>query len=191
MMIIRGEPDVSASLAPFLRRLEETASWCTPRADVSRPATCLRNPDRRPRLLERSYFATVAAVTSGRYHGASTKGTPKFVEQGRLMVYHPDADLCDGAAELETGGYFDVFNTPPWDTWVGFFQDDGVDGDAYTHYLVTWVPPVFEELVARGIEVNPEQCIRWLDETECSLRRRLAEEPASAGGLLSRLFRHG
>lgn len=191
-MIIRSVPDVSSSLAPFLGRLGETAPWCTPRADVSRPATCLRDPGKRPRLLERSYFATVAAVTSSRYHGAASReGEAKLVEHGRLMVYHPDADLCDGAAEAETGGYFDVFNTPPWDTWVGFFQDDGGETDFYAHYLVAWVPPAFVELVARGIEVNPEQCIRWLDDTDCGLRRRLAEEAASAGSLLSRLFRRG
>lgn len=191
-MILRGEPDVSASLDPFLRRLEETASWCMPRADVSRPATCLRDPGLRPRLLEPSYFATAASVAFRRYHGvAPAAGPPRLVEHGRLMVYHPDADLCDGAAEAETDGWFDVFNTPPWDTWAGFFQDDRADTAAYATYLVAWVPPVFVDLVGRGIEVNPEQCIRWLDETDCGLRRRLAGEPASAGGLLSRLLRRG
>ena len=189
-MIIRSVPDVSASLDPFLRRLEETASWCTPRADPARPATCLRNPGNRPRTLEPSYFDAVASVTAHRYPAAAAgKSRPRLVRNGRLMVYHPDADLCDGAAEAETEGYFDVFNTPPWDTWVGFFQDGGGRTDDCTHYLVAWVPPVFVEVAARGIEVNPEQCIRWLDETDCGLRRRLAGEPASAGGLLSRIFR--
>jgi hypothetical protein len=107
------------------------------------------------------------------------------------MVYFPDADLCCGAAEVESEGWFDVFNTPPWDTWVGFFRDDLPDTDAYANYLVAWVPPVFLEHVARGIEVNPEQCIRWLDETPCGLSRRLAGEPPSARGILSRLFRRG
>lgn len=39
------------------------------------------------------------------------------------MVYFPDGDLCDGAAEQVTDGFFDVFNVPPWETWVGYFED--------------------------------------------------------------------
>jgi hypothetical protein len=191
-VIIRGEPDVSASLDPFLHRLADTASWCTPRADVTRPATCLRDPHTQPRRLEGDYFSAVSTVASRRYHGAApARGTPRRVENGRLMVYFPDADLCDGAAEVETDGYFDVFNTPPWDTWVGFFRDDRAETDAYVNYLVAWVPPVFVELVARGIEVNPEQCIRWLDETDCGLSRRIAGKPSPDRGLISRIFRRG
>jgi hypothetical protein len=37
---------------------------------------------------------------------------------GRLMVYFPDAALADGAAEVQSRGFFDVHNTPPWDTWI-------------------------------------------------------------------------
>lgn len=113
---------------------------------------------------------------------------PEQAHSGRLMVYFPDADLCDGSAEIETEGWFDVFNCPPWDTWVGFFRDAGPSTDSTSNYLVAWVPPVFVDLVAHGIEVNPEQCIRWLDDTECSLRHRLAGTTPSRGSL-ARLLR--
>ena len=31
---------------------------------------------------------------------------------GHLAVFYPDAQLADGAAEAETGGFFDIHNTP-------------------------------------------------------------------------------
>ncbi len=50
-----------------------------------------------------------------------------------------------------TKGFFDVNNVPPWDTWVCYLD----------RYLVSWVPPVLEELASAGIRVNPEECIQW------------------------------
>jgi hypothetical protein len=31
------------------------------------------------------------------------------------------------------------------------------------NFLVAWVPPVFIDLADKGILVNPEECIAWLD----------------------------
>lgn len=70
---------------------------------------------------------------------------------GRLLLYFPAENLADGAAEVASGGVFDVNNVPPWDTWV-----------AYTsRTLISWIPPWLESLVEDGIKVNPEQCICW------------------------------
>jgi hypothetical protein len=83
---------------------------------------------------------------------------------GRLLVYYPDEELADGAAEEASGGFFDVENVPAWDTWVGLYQDErGED------YLVSWVPPSFREIVGEGIRVNPEECIHWISETDVPL----------------------
>lgn len=190
-MIVQGEPDVSGSIIPFLERVGETAAWCRWRVDVTRPATCLRDPRTQPRRLEPDYFAAVRTVASSRPKGADADAPvprPAWDREGRLMVYYPDADLCDGAAEIMTDGWFDVFNCPPWDTWVGFFRDRRPAGDFYANYLVAWVPGPFVELAARGIDANPEQCIAWLDDTECGIRALLRGTPPSAGGFLSRLF---
>jgi hypothetical protein len=84
---------------------------------------------------------------------------------GRLLVYFPDAELSDGAAEAETNGFFDVENAPPWDTWVALFQDDPSDL-SYGTYLVSWVPGELVESVSRGIWVNPEECIVWLQDSK-------------------------
>ena len=82
---------------------------------------------------------------------------------GRVLVYAPDEELADGAAYAETGGYLDGNNCPPWDTWIALTQfTDGAKGRAA--HLFSWVPPIFESIVERGIRVNPEKCIQWLED---------------------------
>lgn len=74
--------------------------------------------------------------------------------RGRILIYAPDENLCDGAAKYSSKGFFDDDNIPPWDSWVCF------DGRC----LVSWVPPLLCQLAEAGIEVNPEGCIWWADE---------------------------
>ena len=59
----------------------------------------------------------------------------------------------DGAAKYSSNGFFDVNNVPPWDIWVAFSEQT----------LVSWVPPMLLELAQKGIDANPEGCIRWAD----------------------------
>ena len=74
------------------------------------------------------------------------------------MGYSPDDDLCCGAAEAASDGFFDTFNTPSWDTWVALtWRSDRC-------WLVSWVPPEWTLRAGAGIDVNPEQCIQWLDD---------------------------
>jgi hypothetical protein len=89
--------------------------------------------------------------TMGRYPALSQVN----LTQGRILLYAPDENLFDGAAKYSSKGFFDVNNVPPWDTWVCYFDI----------YLLSWVPPVLEELASAGIEVNPEQCIQWATPT--------------------------
>jgi len=93
-------------------------------------------------------------------------------EDGRLLLYFPDANLADGAAEAETDGFFDIHNVPPWDTWIGLFRDGSSD-PSFTDYLVSWVPGDFVPLVERGIYVNPEHCTLWLADTPVPLAHAL------------------
>ena len=83
---------------------------------------------------------------------------------GRLLLYCRDDNLADGAAELESDGFFDTDNVPTWDTWL---CDDTAPPDARArqHCLVAWIPPSHVDLADRGISVNPEECIVWADGT--------------------------
>jgi hypothetical protein len=160
--------------APFERRLAEAIAWCAPRVRGADPAGSLRDPELRPRALGPDRASAVRTVVRGRASRSRTASADGVAELqgGRLLIYFPDADLSDGAAEAESGGFFDVYNTPPWDTWVALFRDE--DADVSTaEYVVCWVPPALIEVAARGIEVNPERCIVWLEESQTNVAREL------------------
>jgi hypothetical protein len=73
--------------------------------------------------------------------------------QGRLLLYHPQETVSDGAAEASSKGFFDAEDAPPWDTWLAYFEGG----------IVSWVP---EHLISRaqvGIDANPVDCIHWLN----------------------------
>ena len=170
--IRRCEPDLSGSVDAFWDRLHETLEWCKVRIDVADPQRCLRSDETRPRVLERDYFAAVFMAAAPRRHVASSAPRPHSVGRGRLLVYFPDDELADGAAEVQSNGFFDVNNPPPWDTWVAMVEDAG--RVEHNPYLVSWVPPEFIPRVQRGIDVNPEECIRWLDMSDVALRALIA-----------------
>jgi hypothetical protein len=150
--------------------LQETIAWCETRANVLDPTGCLRDEALRPPTLSRSYASAVSTVLAWRRIAAPMSSANPGLAGGRLLVYFPDADLCDGAAQLESKGFLDVHNCPPWGTWVGFFADGDESDDAYSKYLVAWIPPAFLKLVSAGIDVNPEECIVWLDQARVTLR---------------------
>jgi hypothetical protein len=122
----------------------------------------------KPPTLQANYFSTVSLVLAWR-SSHNVCDSPPDLFGGRLLVYFPDAELCDGAAEAESNGFLDVHNCPPWDTWVGFFSDSADPSSSDANYLVAWIPAEFVELVSAGIAVNPEGCIAWLDTSHVSL----------------------
>jgi hypothetical protein len=75
----------------FIRRLTETIFWCRDAGSLAQPKTSLRTCK------------------------------PKDLTGGRLLAYFPDNNLACGVAEVESQGFFDTNNIPPYDTW-------GVDG---------------------------------------------------------------
>jgi hypothetical protein len=168
----RGE-----SLDVLLQRLTETIDWCTPRASRSDPKHGLRTPELAPESLAGSRKDVVRSVADRR-HFELRWPEPRpatGLGGGRLLGYEPDRNLSCGAAEGMTGGFFDVRNVPPWDTWVAYLYEVGGK-----EYLVAWIPPAFIELVAGGISVNPEECIWWVDESRTALSKLL-----QACGMLS------
>jgi hypothetical protein len=128
----------------------------------------LRTPELRPRVLESSYGDAVSSVCieRGRVLAAEKRAlpgrAPDVTAEGRLLLYFPDADLCDGAAEVASRGFFDVHNCPPWDTWVTFREVQNKDV-SYRSAVLAWVPAILIADVDRGVDVNPEQCIQWLE----------------------------
>ena len=84
---------------------------------------------------------------------------------GRLLLYCRDDNLADGAAELESDGFFDIDNVPTWDTWLCDYTAPP-DAHGRQHCLVAWIPRSHIDLADRGISVNPEECVVWADGTD-------------------------
>lgn len=166
-------------------RLHHAADWCHRYGDPSAPGRSLRPGDLRPPTLPSDRWSTVDFVMSNRERAGDLVRVAS--PRGRLMVYYPDADLCDGAAPVSSQGFFDQNNAPPWGTWVGYF-DDATEDLSYGTYLLAWVPESFVTLAAAGMRVNPEECIKWLNEADVKLRAVLAHS-AFVGAIY--LPRHG
>jgi hypothetical protein len=93
---------------------------------------------------------------------------------GRLILYFPDANLSDGAAQAASQGVFDAQNVPPWDTWVAYFEDSSASDRSYANYLVCYVPQSLRFLADAGIRVNPEECIAWWSDAKTELTKVFA-----------------
>lgn len=158
-------------LEKFLQRLAEAVDWCAPRASVDEPKRCLRTPRLAPKPLAGSRVQVVESVCEARHIELRWPAArlANNLNGGRLLGYAPDDNLSDCAAEAETEEYFDCDNVPPWDTWVGYIHEA-----ESCNYLVSWVAPYLVECVSRGINVNPEECIWWVNErnTELSVELR-------------------
>lgn len=90
------------------------------------------------------------------------------------MIFFPDETLSDGLAEGESNGFFDVFNLPPFDTWVTFFEDRTSE-HSHQSQLLCYVPAPAIPLADAGMEVNPEECILWLEQTPGPTKALIAE----------------
>lgn len=73
---------------------------------------------------------------------------------GRLFGFYVRYTFFDGVSEIETDGFIDDTNTPPWDSWVCMVDE----------LLISWIPPAVVDDVQRAIEFNAEECITWLSD---------------------------
>jgi len=166
----------------FIERLTETIAWCREVGSLSRPGTSLRTC--KPTDLV-SQDHQVSSVSTGRRHRLWSAGKRNLSPatdlcEGRLVAYFPGDNLSCGVAEVESQGFFDTDNIPPYDTWLWIVRNlrtrdyaDGTRSEVEANYLVAWVPPDFIELASGGIAVIPEQCIEWLDTRDDAFVRSL------------------
>jgi hypothetical protein len=167
----------TVDVVPFGVRLAETITYCAPRASVADPVRCLRIDELRPFPDTRDRGASVVHVANFRHSAVyAEKAKPALdrgdLRSGRLLVYFPDADLSDGAAEVESRGFLDVYNAPPWACWIAH-RSDGRADPSFDSYLISWVPACFVDGVSAGIRVNPERCIQWLEDADVNAREEL------------------
>jgi hypothetical protein len=167
------------SVATLLERLVETIAWHSTLLLEEPTLAALRPAELAPVSLAGSRRDVVASVASARRCFMQVKKASyppaETLADGQLLIYFPDVDLADGAAELESAGFFDVHNVPPWALWLAYmYETNGAN------YLVSWVPPEWVHVAAQGIRVNPEACLRWF-----SMRDRALVNALDATGLTS------
>jgi hypothetical protein len=178
--LVQAEPDCRRSFDPLRTRLDEVVQWCSDRAISLGPRECLRSDRLRPRTLQANYADAVSRVAIQRRLYTRHPFTPAREREGlraegrtgRLLAYFPDLEPADSAAEVDSEGFFDAFNAPPWDTWVGFFRDGRPGLGAAANYLVAWVPAALLANAARGMSAHSDGVVQWLDDTEVGLLKR-------------------
>lgn len=153
--------------------LAETIVWCSQRPPSARPADALWSAELRPAVdslsgLNEGLIQPVIEQRRRLLH-ANDHTPASNLAGGRLLVYEPDDNLFDGAAQMASDGFFDVDNVPPWDTWLGYIYEEQFKRVC----LLSWVPPVFLALADDGIEANPELCIRWAVDVKHEFLRQL------------------
>jgi hypothetical protein len=152
-------------------RLTEVIAWC----DSLQNLSDFRSEQLKPRLLHDGPDDLVCDIGHSRYHQlhyrklSIAQGRP-MVSTGKFLLYFPDEDLCDGAAEVASSGFFDVFNLPAYDTWVSFFVEEDRTRKYPRRYLLCYIPRFMLAAAEAGVEVNPEQCIEWLHNSHVSIR---------------------
>ena len=164
----------------FDQRLAEAIAWCCDRVMPSDPKHSLRYDSLYPSILSETRADVVLSVLMYRAAWLQQRDIKPITKdgqlrQGRLLCYFPDADLADGAAQVASEGFFDVNNIPPWDTWVGLYGSDLEDVSRKV-YLISYVPEAHTSHARRGIEVNPEECIMWLYDTDTPISNVLRSE---------------
>ncbi len=171
----------------FYTRLARTIAWCNGRVRHDALTTYLRTPAIEPAHLRigRDDEVCWAGRQRDRQLGRPRESIDCMpnLHGGRLLAYFPDSDLCDGAAEAASQGFFNVFNMPGWDTWVTYLEDPTHPSDRrsdYAKYLIAYIPCDLIAVANSGVIVNPEECIAWLSDTTTLLFQALKSKKPAA-----------
>ncbi|MBZ9750329.1 hypothetical protein K7W42_05560 [Deinococcus sp. HMF7604] len=140
----------SRALAPFTTVLSTYETFDS--ADLTAELTAFQ--------AERRHL--LSAATDSGHHSDLTVEREVRRPQAFLVV-EPAYSLSDGAAYVATSGYFDQNNMPPWDTWIAPVPPPSGSDVSWGPALLCWVPPWAREGAERAIDVNPEQCLQWVD----------------------------
>jgi hypothetical protein len=160
MQPLASEANHSMNVDAFRSNLAATIAWCRQRFDNDHRKASLRSKDLQPSLIITSSndLAPVhRAVNSLIDRRASILGpidTTNVESDGRSFGFFVRQTLFDGVSEMETNGFINDTNTPPWDSWICMVDE----------LLVSWVPPAMVEDVQLAIMCNAEECIAWLSD---------------------------
>ena len=161
-MILQSEPDLSQSFDPLRERVAETVSWGIRQTDTTGLATVLRTVAFAPPPAA-PWIETVRAVAESRLLrlGRSWRRTLDPLGGGALLLYFPFEPHGTDVSGASTG-YFDRWETPPWDTWAAFVEEPT------SSYVLTWVPAWAYAQAAAGVALSGG-ALRWFEESDSAL----------------------
>jgi hypothetical protein len=92
--------------------------------------------------------------------GIASVDVAEALSKGKLLLYEPEETVTDGASEAVSHGFFDIEDSPPWDTWFHLASGS----------IFSYVPESAISLVQHGIDVNIVDCIQWTTLSEIAGR---------------------
>ena len=165
-------------VAQFIDARNEAAMWC----EFEGQRAGFRTQALRPTLDEWPAFGEFdRALSTLRQRRRELLGArvTEHLPPGRLLLCQVHESVSSGESELETSGFFDIDDRPPWDTWVWVFEST----EPGCATLVSWVPHEWESLVGRGIEVNAYGCIYWFTDQPTGAKPMRAIRTLLAAGI--------
>jgi hypothetical protein len=124
------------------------------------------DPGRLLSLSDEAMCAEMERVAAGRKQSLVDRGTDSSSmdgARGALIYFEPALSMYDGAAMMGSGGFFDVENFPPADTWIAYVSKSE-SGKTNSGFLLSWVPEELVDLADAGVRVEPSGSLRWADE---------------------------
>ena len=149
----------------FDRLLNETVVWATPRIAMDNPQWCLRSPELRPPydyydddpgLFNEPKLIDYVTDTRSNLLTLETKTRRREENAGRLLLVEYNATNHNDATKIESDGFFDFADNPPWDLWVCGFGDN----------LIGWIPNQFVSVVAQSMNVECIGMLHWIDSND-------------------------
>ena len=148
----------------FRQSLAESVFWCNSMYVNTSFSHQHRSPALRPNIkfegntdclpLIRDAVGDVVAKRHALIGSKLSAAGSLCSKQHRLIAFFPRLTIFDGFASLESNGFFDKSNAPPWDTWVCLVDE----------FIISFVPDSRLLDVNCGIATNVEKSITWLDE---------------------------
>lgn len=157
----------------FRTRLSQTLAWL----NNAKPLTISNGLVRRSSdLLVDEEFAAdhpqaaLEEIAAGRERllveaGMACQPSSRRPSGGRVLLLLTERNLKDGSAQGPSKGLIGEFNVPPCDCRIDFFESLDLPDGGKEPALASWIPEQLVALAQRAIDVNPEECLVWGDES--------------------------
>lgn len=146
----------------FATALRETITWSTPRIDTGNPRWCLRSEVMRPPsdhwesnnpgLFNLPEYIQYVTETRSQLLADHDLDELANSVSGQLLVVDYNNTNHNEATEVESNGFFDWADNPPWDLWVCEYDDN----------LICWIPAIFVDVVISSMQVECMDMLHWV-----------------------------